>query len=191
MSYTSLQNFFHTYKVTPLISFFIYLIAAVIVLTALITRQYNSVIVTDALLLTVHSAVLILESYKHLGEYVLKTEHFTDVASPKSKLEVILIKAEWCAACNMYLSSGIWKEIMDAMKETVTSSELTFSVYDLDTSDPQILNSLLHIDSKTIPYVPIIYIRTPEGIFQYNDNIYNADNMIHLLNELVNKFIFS
>ena len=68
MSYTSLQNFFHTYKVTPLISFFIYLIAAVIVLTALITRQYSSVIVTDALLLTVHSAVLILESYKHLGD---------------------------------------------------------------------------------------------------------------------------
>ena len=88
MSYTSLQYFFHTYKVTPLISFFIYLIAASIVFTALVTRQYSSVIITESLLLFVHSAVLILESYKHFGEYILNTEHFTDIASPKSKLEV-------------------------------------------------------------------------------------------------------
>ena len=175
------------YPVTPYYSYTIYFIILLVVSSVLLfkilfhekdIKMYDHT--TQTIVLCAHVVVLILETYKSFTEYTdNKREHFTN-----NDLEVILIKANWCPACSMFLKSNVWENVQDQ----VSTSNITFTTFDIATDDPKRIQSTLKIDPTTIKYVPCIYIRTPDGVFAYQDNIYDTSAMVKVLSSLKNKF---
>lgn len=177
------------YPITPYYSYTIYFLILLVVLSVLLfkilfhendIKIYNHTI--DIVVLCAHVIVFLLETYKSFTEYIdnKEVENFTN-----NDLEVILIKANWCPACAMFLKSNVWEDVQDQV-----SNDITFSSYDIATDDPKIIGSVLKIDPSTIKYVPCIFIRTPEGVFAYQDNIYDTSSMVKVLTSLKNKFTF-
>ena len=152
---------------------------------------------TEALLLIVHGSVILIELYKNFMEYMETVEHrhnsdkfenFTN--NDSDELQVILIKADWCPSCKMFLNSGVWENIQTEILSITNDNSISFVEFDVANDDPNLISKVLMIDSNTIPYVPSIYIKTPEGVFFYQDNIYNSKNMIQVLKSLLQKFNF-
>ena len=176
------------YPITPYYSYTIYFLTLLVVLSVLFfkilfhendIKIYNNI--TNIIVLCAHVIILLLETYKSFTEYIdNKEEYFTN-----NDLEVILIKANWCPACAMFLKSYVWEDVQDEV-----SNDITFTIYDIATDDPKVIGSVLKIEPSTIKYVPCIFIRTPEGVFAYQDNIYDKTSMIKVLTSLKNKFTF-
>ena len=179
----------NNYPISSYYSYVIYFILLFVVSSVLLfkflfdekhTKLYNDT--TEKIVLCAHVIVLFLETYKSFIEYMEnKEEHFTN-----NDIEVVLIKANWCPACGMFLKSKAWENVQEEMSMT----DIIFTIYDIATDDPNTISSALKIDMSTVKYVPSIFIRTPEGVFAYQDNIYDTSNMVKVLTSLKNKFTF-
>ena len=199
------QWFVKAYPLTPFICFILYAIALFIIFFIGIVRYFIGktentklyIDLTEALLLIVHGSVILIELYKNFMEYMETVEHrhnsdkfenFTN--NDSDELQVILIKADWCPSCKMFLNSGVWENIQTEILSITNDNSISFVEFDVAKDDPNLISKVLMIDSNTIPYVPSIYIKTPEGVFFYQDNIYNSKNMIQVLKSLLQKFNF-
>ena len=185
------QWFIEAYPLTPFVCFVLYIISLVAIVCIGLVRWLVSgkhrewyVGMTDIFLLLIHGLVIVIESYKNFMEYIHSThkENFCDEIT--RGLEVILIKADWCTSCETYLKSGVWEDI----QKQVSSELVKFTVYDISTEDLNQISQKLNTDIKTVPYVPCIYIRTPEGIFMYQHDIYKTSEIVSLLNDQVSTF---
>ena len=199
--------FVKAYPLTPFVCFSIYSLALILILTIGLIRWLVKGVdkkvyleLTEVLLLFVHGTVIVVEMYKNFMEFMEQREPhrshvnannfyepFTNEAT--TDLEVILVKANWCPSCQEYEKSNVWNDVQDEIYKNVDSSSIKFTTYDIATDDATVISSALKIDSKSIPYVPCIYIRTPEGVFSYKDNIYNVSDMVEVLQSLITKFL--
>ena len=83
----------------------------------------------------------------------------------------------------MFLNSGVWENIQTEILSITNDNSISFVEFDVANDDPNLI-------SKVLMIVPSIYIKTPEGVFFYQDNIYNSKNMIQVLKSLLQKFNF-
>ena len=178
--------------------FIIYRIAMLLLIAIIIIKKvFSSVFEFEMIVLAIHAFVFMVEGYVNFSEYVHESmtqikDHFTDdTQSSSSVLEVILVKADWCSACSMYLNGNSWQNVIDRISAVSSPSDVTFTVYDINTTEASVFLKNLKIDVSSISYIPVVYIRTPEGIFLYKDNIYNSDNMVSVVMALIDKYITS
>ena len=177
--------------------FIIYLIAMLLLVAIIIMKKVlSSVFEFEMIVLAIHAFVFMVEGYANFSEYVHESmtqikDHFTDDTSSSSVLEVILVKADWCSACSMYLNGNSWQNVIDRISAVSSPSDVTFTVYDINTTEASVFLKNLKIDVSSISYIPVVYIRTPEGIFLYKDNIYKRDNMVSVVMALIDKYIIS
>ena len=175
----------------------IYLVAMLLLVAIIIMKKVlSSVFEFEMIVLAIHAFVFMVEGYANFSEYVHESmtqikDHFTDDTSSSSVLEVILVKADWCSACSMYLNGNSWQNVIDRISAVSSPSDVTFTVYDINTTEASVFLKNLKIDISSISYIPVVYIRTPEGIFLYKDNIYNSDNMVSVVMALIDKYIIS
>ena len=191
------QWFVKTYPLTPFICFILYVISLGVIITIGLIRWLVSgknrkwyIDATEILLIMIHALVILIETYKNFMEYI-ETQHkekFCDVFA--KELDVYLIKADWCSSCKMVLQNNKWEDIQTQLSKELSGSFVRFKTYDISTDDADEISATLKVNVKAIPYVPCIYIRTPEGVFMYKDNIYNTPDVVSVLKSLVNKFIF-
>ena len=190
------QWFVKAYPLTPFVCFILYAIALLVIVVIGLVRwlvKGNNkkwyIEATEFLLIIIHGLVILIETYKNFMEYIETTEHkekFCDAFA--TGLDVFLVKADWCSACKMFLHNKKWEDIQTQLTKEVSGSFVNFKSYDISSDE---ISSVLKIDVKSIPYVPCIYIRTPEGFFMYKDNIYNTSDVVSVVKALIKKFIFS
>ena len=191
--------FVKKYPLSSMTKSTVYIIAAALLIIIIIAKHVlKTVFEFELVVLIIHSLMFFIEGYANFAEYIKQsyeslTDHFTDEApSPSnSLLEVILVKADWCPSCSMYINSGTWQKVVDRIMNDVSPSDLSFTVYDIDKTPRSVIQNKLKIDASTITYIPVVYVRTPDGVFLYKDNVYDSDSMISVLLALIDKYITS
>ena len=144
---------------------------------AFLFKLYNFHSAFDYFLLVVIICLLFIDGYKAYLKYFKNIDTFENF-STFSPIEVILLITEKCHLCHDYLNSGEWEKI----QHKYISSDIKFTHIDISKSSKKLIQSIVKMDVSDIAFVPTIYIKTKEGVFLYDDDIYDIDNVINVLN---------
>ena len=164
----------------PLIFLIIYLLCLIVLFAAFLFKLYNFHSVFDYFVLVVIICLLLIDGYKAYLKYFKNVDTFENF-NKFSPIEVILLTTEKCQFCRDYLNSGEWEKI----QQKYISSDIKFTHIDISKSSKKLTQSIVEIDVSDIAFVPTIYIKTKEGVFFYDDDIHDTDNVINVLNELL------
>ena len=119
--------------------------------------------------------ILIGEVYNHYNKDIFM--HSIDTFSGKlsSNDEVILIKSSQCESCHAFLNSNVWDIISKKFMH-----KLSFLIYDTNENQSEI-KTLLGDMLPELTHVPCIFIKSNLGLYKYEDNIYDINNLNKVL----------
>ena len=122
--------------------------------------------------------ILIGEVYNHYNKDIFgyNIDTFSTTYSPSN--EIILIKSNECESCHSFISSGVWDILSQKFMH-----KMTFIVYDTSVNKNEI-QTLLGDMLSEFTHVPCIFIKSASGVYKYEDNIYDINNLSKVLSML-------
>ena len=156
-----------------------YLVAIVCLFIAIILKHNKKTQeFFDYFIAIIMMFVLIGELYNHYNKDIFMYNIDTFNGKISTNNEVILIKSSKCESCNAFIKSNVW----DVISKTFIN-KLSFVTYDTSENETEIKN-LLGDMLPELTHVPCIFIKSYIGLYKYEDNIYDINNLSKVLSML-------
>ena len=120
--------------------------------------------------------ILIGEVYNHYNKDIFM--HSIDTFSNSTNDEIILIKSSQCESCHAFINSNVWDIISKKFMH-----KMSFKIYDTKENETEI-KTLFGDMLPELTHVPCIFIKSTLGLYKYEDNIYDINNLNKVLSML-------